>query len=252
MRLGRRTPVHTLRTMRSALVLAKALDPLGSPPTVSNDYYSAVENATGGDYGLLGNDRFGCCVEADDGHFLMLRTANTGQIVIPTTEDILALYSAETGFSEGDPSSDQGTDETSDCAYMVKNGLLGHKAEATGMVDPENLDHLRWAVQLFGGCKLGVRLPKSAMDQFNSGQPWSVVANDGGIEGGHDILGVGYVAAGLWAVTWGKRVLIAWDWLTKYLEEAHALLFPDFIRSTGLAPSGFSLSNLLADLPKVA
>lgn len=252
MKLGRKPAVRTRRTMMSAISIFNSLDSLGAPPTASDDYVTAVDATAHGDWGMLGNDKYGCCVEADDGHFLMLRTANAGQIVVPTEDDILTLYGAQTGFTPSDPKTDQGSDETSDCAYMVSNGLLGHKADATGAVDPGNLDHIRWCIQLFGGCKFGVMLPKSAEDQFAAGQPWSVVADDGGILGGHDVLGVRYVAGMFEVVTWKRVHPVEPAWLLKYLDEAHVLLFADWIRQNGNAPSGFSLAALLADLPKVA
>jgi hypothetical protein len=251
MKLGRRPAVHTRRTMRSALALARALDPLGTAPPASNDYVAAVNAATGGNWQMLGNDQYGCCVEADDGHFLMLRTANVGKIVTPTTADILALYSAETGFNQADPNTDTGTDETSDCQYMVTTGLLGHKADGTAMVDISNLDHVRWSIQLFGSCKFGINLPQSAMNQFNAGQPWTVVADDGGIIGGHDVLGVKYDGTMFYAVTWGKLQPVAPPWILKYADEGHALMFADWIESTGTSPSGFSLAPLLSDLSEI-
>ena len=46
-RLGRKPAVHTRRTMKSALTMARALDPLGTPPAASNDYVAAVDKAMG-------------------------------------------------------------------------------------------------------------------------------------------------------------------------------------------------------------
>jgi hypothetical protein len=228
-----------------------ALDRLGPPPALSKDYVSAVNHQSPDGWGVLGNDQYGCCVEADDGHYLMLRTANAGSIVIPTTEQILALYSAETGFNPDDPASDQGTDEGSDCEWMVVNGLLGHKASATGFVNPQSISHLKWCIQLFGGCKFGINFPQSAMDQFNAGLPWTVEANDGGIIGGHDVLGVKYNSGWFYVVTWGQLQQVDLAWIMKYAEEAHVLLFSDWITKNGTAPSGFDLKALIAALPQI-
>lgn len=252
LKLGCRPAYHNKRTMRSALSMARALDSLGSPPDASMDWTAAVDAQTHGDWGMDGNDQVGDCVIADDAHFIMLRTANTGKIAIPTTAECLEQYKVVTGWNGviGDPS-DQGTSETDDCAWLVKTGFLGHQANATGMIDPGNLDHLRWTIQLFGAVKFGVNLPQSAMDQFNAGQPWTVVKNDGGSIGGHDILGVTYSANGFNVVTWGKLQPVDPAWILKYADEAHALLFTDWINAQGTAPNGFNLANLLADLPEV-
>ena len=251
LKFGRKPAVRNARTQRSAEVMAKAIAPLGAPPSVSYPYAHAVTAATAGDWGMLGNDTWGDCVQADDGHFLMLRTANTGLIFTPTETQILALYSAETGFNPNNPNSDQGTDETSDCVFMVSTGLLGHKAEATGYVDPSNLDHIKWCIELFGGCKLGINLPQSAVDQFNAGEPWRIVRNDGGIAGGHDVLAVQYDGEWFFVVTWGKLWRVEPAWLARYMDESHVLLFKDFIEKTGRSPAGFDLQTLLADLPSI-
>jgi hypothetical protein len=182
----------------------------------------------------------------------MLRTANQGPMIVPTEAEVLALYSAETGFNPNDPNTDQGTDETSDCEFMVSTGLLGHKADATAFLDPHNENYLKWAIQLFGGCKFGVNFPQSAMDQFNSGQPWTVIPNDGGIIGGHDVLGVKYDSGFFYVVTWGKLQPVAPAWIDQYADEAHVLLFPDWISANGAAPSGFNLKTLLQDLKSIA
>jgi hypothetical protein len=164
---------------------------------------------------------------------------------------VLALYSAETGFNPNNPNSDQGTDEGSACEWLVVNGFLGHKASATGFVNPQNITHLKWCIQLFGGCKFGVNFPQSAMDQFNAGQPWTVIPNDGGIIGGHDVLGVRYNGSWFYVVTWGQVQQVDLAWILKYTEEAHVILFSDWIEKNGTAPSGFDLKALIAALPQI-
>jgi hypothetical protein len=249
---GRRSALFTARTMRSAIVMARHIDPLGKPPASSNRYVDAVEAAVGGidRWGMLGNDRYGDCVFADDGHVLMQITANTGSIVVPTAADCLANYAAETGFDPNDPSTDEGADETTDCEFMISAGLVGHKADVTGMVDPRNIDHVKWCVQLFGACRLGVRWTQEAMSQFNAGQPitdWS-----GTVDGGHDVPIVHYEGDTPYIVTWSQRVPTTWEWVAHAAEEAHVLLYLDWVRRQGLSPAGFDLTVLEADIKNVA
>jgi len=257
-KLGRLPARHTRRTMRSALAMARALDPLGPAPPVSNDYVAAVTAA----WGMLGNDRLGDCVPADTGHALMLRTANVSTIVVPTEANVVALYSAVTGFdpnaapdASGENPTDQGTDEVTMCQYMMSTGWLGHRSAGTGAVDPANLDHVRWCVQLFGSCRLGVTLPQSASDQFDAGQPWDVAGN-ATIVGGHDVPIVKYDSSYFYVVTWGSLVPMTPAFLARYVAndqgEAHAELYPDWIRSQGLAPAGLDLATLEADLRAIA
>lgn len=253
LKFGKKPAVFNRHTQRSALALAHHLDPLGKPPDVSNDYITAVTKTQGSNWGMMGNDQFGCCVEADDGHYLMLRTANASTIVIPSTQDILGLYSAETGFDpkqtapDGSNPTDQGTDEYSDCNYMRTTGLLGHKADATASIEPTHYDHLKWGIQLFGAVKIGFIVSNSAMQQFNANQPWDWTG-DNSEEGGHDVPLVGYDTNYFYAVTWGRVQRVTTRFLQHYCDEAHALLFFDWIRAQGTAPSGFDLFQLAAKL----
>lgn len=246
MKLGRKPARHTLRTMRSALIMASALDPLGTPPVVSNDYVGAVSV----DWGMFLNDQLGDCVCADTAHSLMLRTANTSSIVIPTDNDVLALYEAVGSYVPGDSSTDNGCVCVDMCQYLENSGFLGHKSDATGVVDPQNLDHIRWTIQLFGACRIGLNLPQSAMDQFNSGQAWDVVGSTTDL-GGHDVPLVGYDGQFFYCVTWGRLQNLTPAFLSKYSEEAHSELFFDWIQAQGNSPSGFDLSDLATKLSEL-
>lgn len=250
MRFGRKPAVHTRRTMRSALIMAKALDALGGPPDLSNDYISAVVKQAPAGWGMMDNDSLGDCVCADTGHALMLRTANVGpSIVVPTDADIVSLYEAVGGYSPSDPSTDQGCDETAMCQYLETTGFLGHKSDAAAMVDVSNLAHVKWVVQLFGTCRIGFNVPAYAMTQFNNGQPWDLdPSGDQTVEGGHDVPIVGYKGDDLVVVTWGQIQHMTPAFLAQWADEAHAELFADWIAVTGVAPSGLDLTQLTEDL----
>lgn len=198
------------------------------------------------------NDSLGDCVCADSAHQVMIHTANAGSIVVPSNDDVLGLYEAVGGYKPTDPSTDQGCDETSMCEYLQATGLAGQKSAGSAMVDPTRLDNLRWAVQLFGACRLGIIVDDAMMQQFGSHQPWDTpaAANDT-TAGGHDVPIVKYDAQYAYVITWGELQAVTWDLLANpaFLDEAHAEVWPDFIAATGSAPNGFSLSQLLADLP---
>ena len=190
------------------------------------------------------------CTCADTAHHLMLRTANVGQVVVPTDADVERMYEAF-GFRPGDSSSDQGANETDVCRWDQQVGLLGHRCVNYGSLDPRNLDHLRWGVQLFGAVRLGIQVPDDMEDQFSAGQ---VLARHHGsqlTEDGHDVPIVHYEGDRVWIVTWGRRVETSWDWLRWCMDEAHAELYPDWIRAQGTAPNNFTLDQLVADLAHV-
>jgi hypothetical protein len=246
LRTGRRPAVHTRRTMRLGIAMHQALATLGAPPAASDDYVSAVMKQSAAGWICWLNDQLGDCVCEDSGHGLMLRTANAGAILIPTQQDILALYEAVGGYVPGNSSTDQGCDETGMCQYLTTTGLCGQKSAASGPVDPTNLAHLKWAVQLFGSCRLGIVVTDQMMQTFGAGQPWTSVA--GNVEGGHDVPIVKYDADFAYVVTWGKLQPVSWSLIgnSDFLQEAHCEAWPDFVRAGGTAPNGFDLQGLLA------
>jgi hypothetical protein len=254
-KLGRKPARFTRRTFRSGIVMSRALDALGDPPAVSNDYVSAVTVP----WGTMLNDQLGDCVCADTGHALMLRTANAGGIIVPTDAEIEQLYEVVGGYDpsqaqpNGDNPTDQGCDETSMCEYLQTTGFLGHKADAIGSVDPANLAHIEWCVQLFGTCRLGINLPQSALDQTDAGQPWDDIG-DQNIVGGHDVPIVGYKGDTFLVVTWGQVQQVTRAFLANaaYIEEAHSELFFDWAQAQGSTPSGLSFDQLAADLKEIS
>lgn len=246
-KLGRRPARRTRRNLLSALAMVRALDPLGSPPAASNDYTAAVKIP----WPMFLNDILGTCVPADTAHTLMLRTANAGSIIVPSDADVEYLYEKVGGYDpEFSDATDNGCDESSMEEYLQSTGFIGHKATATGTVEPSNLDHVRWCIQLFGSCRLGINLPQSAMNQFNASQPWTVIG-DASFLGGHDVPLVGYDASWFYGVTWGAPIKIAPNFILEYVDECHSEIFADWVRAQGTAPSGFDLSDLITKLPAV-
>lgn len=262
LKMGRRPAVFTRESLVSSHILARHLAELGPAPAISPDWVSAVMKQSPDGWGMDGNDQYGDCVFADCAHQEQLRTANVGQIWIPSVDDVLQLYSACTGFDPNDPSTDNGANEAAVIGYLTSTGWLGRKLDGHADIDPTNIDHMKWAVCIFGACRLGVNLPQSAMDQYRANQPWDVGGDYGGDQapiGGHDVCVVQYNTQYAYVVTWGKLQPVTWGWMsaaypdqTPYVEEMHAELAADFINAIGVSPSGFNLTQLLADLQVVA
>ncbi len=247
LKLGRLPARHTIASIRRKMRLGVALESLGPPPSVSDDFVSAVDKATGGDWQMLGNDQWGDCTCADTGHQVMLRTANASKIIIPTTDQVLALYSAITGFKFTD-ATDQGADELSVIEYLAKTGWLGMKVDASANIDPAQMDHVKWGVQLCGAVRLGINLTQGMMDQFDDGRPWDVGGN-AAILGGHDVPVVKYDADGtIWIVTWGKLQAMTPACFAACVDEAHMEYSDEWLEATGLAPNGLDRATLLNDL----
>lgn len=195
----------------------------------------------------------GNCVIADTGHEVMIRSANTGTIVIPSDADIEALYGIIGGYVPGDESTDNGCDETTMCEWLAKHDWYTKKpAASTAMVDFTNVDHVKWSVELFGSLRLGLNLPQSAMDQFNAKEPWNVATTDTQIIGGHDVPIVAYDGTYYTVITWGQEQLMTPAFLAAYCEEAHIELWPDWMMPSGNAPSGVDWNQLASDLASLS
>lgn len=261
MKLGLNPFTHTLKTARQFHATAQILDALGKPPDHSPGYSGNADLQTGGDWGMDGNEQYGDCVDADVSHRVMLRTAQmgAGKMIKPTAAETLALYSEITGFDPNDPNTDRGGDLVTTATYMQKTGMLiggvRHTEDGNGVVDPANVDHIKWAICLFGCTPIAIDCPKSAQDQFQAGEPWDYVPGSP-IEGGHDVLLVEYrpdtPSNPPWlVVTWGKRQPVTQAFMDHYLKEVVPVGAKDFITANGLAPSGINLAKTLQILSEI-
>lgn len=204
------------------------------------------------DWGMLGNDAVGDCVVAGGCHETMLWTAEGGKPAAFTEDNALSDYGAITGYDPQDPSSDQGTVIRTALLYRKKDGLIDsynnrHKIGAFLQLDQTDIDEILEAIYLFSAIAVGLQMPKSALEQFEAGEPWTIV-NDSPLAGGHYVCCVGYDQDYLYCVTWGKIQRLDFSFFQKYCDEAWAILSPEFLNGQGLSPEGFDLAQLQADL----
>jgi hypothetical protein len=90
------------------------------------------------------------------------------------------------------------------------------------------------------------------MDQTQAGQPWNVLVDDGGIDGGHCVPIMGYGSAGATCITWGALQQMSWDWFLKYCDEAYVEISTDWLNSQGLAPNALNMDVLQNDIKALA
>jgi len=139
LKLGRKPARFTRASFARSHILARHLSDLGPAPPQSPDWVAAVMQQSPDGWTMLGNDAVGDCTIADCGHQEMLRTANVGAITIPTTEQVLTLYSAITGYNPSDPNSDQGADELT-VAFVTGAGFKTVEAVAEALNPPLEID----------------------------------------------------------------------------------------------------------------
>src|SRR5271157_478158 len=194
-------------------------------------------------WGMMMNDTLGDCTIAACGHALQIFTGGK------TTESdaiIESYYSKWCGYVPGNPSTDNGGVEVDVLNDWKTQKLDGHMLE--GYVDPQpaNLSHVMHSIAEFGGVYIGLQLPNSAMTQNENGQIWDVVANDGGIAGGHAVFCPAYHTLDptakeettITCITWGMKQKMTVAFWEKYCDESHTLL------AGAWQPAGVNLAGL--------
>jgi hypothetical protein len=207
------------------------------------------------DWSMLGNDRYGDCVWAGAAHEHMLLNKVVNKVDVKFDDGaVLADYSTVTGFDPNDPSTDNGTDVHTALSYRRKTGIKDssgkrHQIGAYVSLDPKNWEHLEQAAYLFGVVGIGFEFPSSAMQQFNSHEPWDYVPGSKN-DGGHYVPVVGSVDAPnqATAITWGRRQPFTLEFYEQYNDEAWAYITPEELRSDGTGLHGFDLEKLNASL----
>lgn len=248
-KLGRRPikPEKYAAIRRMSTYLAEQL-PTAKPST---SYRNSVSS-----WGMMCNDREGCCTIASIGHLVLCRSTLDGAPQLIDDNDIQDDYVAVTGVEGAayDPSTganDNGCVITDVLDYFKGRGILSSYVA----FDASNQAHTMFAIDAFEGVDMGVGLPISAQSQ----EIWDV-ADPGlrgdsapGSWGGHSMYAVDYDDKYVYLVTWGAIKLCTWNWWRTYVKrnqggEAYALIFArDIASGTKLLPSGFNIQQLLAD-----
>ncbi len=247
LKLGKQAARHDPR----ALLLASYVQAGLPTPPESFDLTAKV----GADWGMMENDQLGDCTCAAAGHLLMEWTANAGKkMFTPTDAQIVAAYSAVTGYDPKTGANDNGAVEVDVLNFWRQHGVAGHKIGAFVSLEPGNHAHVMDSVYVFQGCYIGLQLPVSAQAQVKNHQPWSVPpggpTGDGkpGSWGGHAVPVVAYDARGVTIVTWGALQTMTWTFWDTYCEEAYAIVSNDYLTKKKVTPEGFNLAQLQADL----
>lgn len=244
-KLGKKPPKIDPRTLRLGKYLSAALP---APPA-----YADWSRGFTFDWGEMLNQNLGDCTIAACGHAIQTWTLDNGRLVTVPDSAILRSYEQSCGYNPADPSTDQGGVEVDVLNYFRTTGVGGHQILAYVDPDPGNALHIKQSVYLFGGVYIGFNVPQSAMDQFNAGQPWTPIPNDGGIVGGHAVYVCGYNSQYLVLYTWGTRTSMSWDFWSdpRYVDESHTLLSQDWTTRGGIGPNGINMTALQADLAAV-
>jgi len=245
-KLGKRPAKHDSRTLQLAKYTAKVTP----APPVHEDWEKKVAK-----WPMMKNDTVGDCTCACAGHMIEQWTTYAKDPVTPTDQQVIAAYSAITGYDPVTGNHDDGAAILDVLNYWRNTGVGGHQIKAFATLDPSSHTEVEDSVFLFGNCYLGVQLPVSAQHQTVWAVPPGGTHGPGapGSWGGHAIPVVAYDRRGLTVVTWGALKRMTWGFLYAYCDEAYAVLSQDWIsQTTDLAASGFDLAALEKDLQQIA
>jgi hypothetical protein len=241
-------------------------DAMGTLPPVpaTLDLFSAALDALGT---MLGNgpdpdlppgqDPVGDCVIAEDLHLSAMSACNAGAPWVPTTAQALALYSVLTGFVQGDPSTDQGTDPLALIRYRLAGNPYpdGSTLLDARMVDASSEQRLKEAMWLADGCFAWASLP----DGWETLEEGDDVWDDAGppVPANGHAFGLGqYGTERIQLVEWAmpsktsKPIRMTYRAAARYLVPSAGGGVVAMVRSnafdriTGKCPAGFDLSTV--------
>lgn len=201
----------------------------------------------------FGNLKINNCTCAAAGHLIMSWTANIGRLHKPTTKAIVEAYTDITDFNSETDGIGEPVEALKALKYWRKHGIAGRKIISFAKLAFKNLEELKEGIYLYGGCYVGLNLPKSAEKQYNESKKWTVPRS--GTEGigepgswfGHALLITGYSKSGLNAITWGKEIVMSLDFWETYVDESYAIFSADFIRNNQ-TPTKISVEVLRKDI----
>jgi len=246
MKLGKLPPKFHPKT----LLLEKYTTPTALPPPPKKTYWEYKVRPDS--WPMYANDRIGDCTVAAIAHMIQNFTAHSGGMVTPLEDEVVSTYSHLSGYDPKTGANDNGLAIVDVLNFWRTTGLSGSRIVGWAKVDHTSLDAVRQAIWLFGGVDVGANLPLNSESQFENREVWHVDSRNDDPIGGHSFPLFGYGRDGFTGNTWGQLQSMLVSWFEKYVDEAYAVVTPDWIvRATSLSPSGLNLDELLRDLSMV-
>lgn len=245
-RLGKK-PAQRLATNFPLTRYVKSSVLLPAAPTYT--HYGQVVTQQHGVYPMYDNDKLGDCTTAAAGHMEQVWSYVAGSPETPPLKAVDALYWA-TGTQDDGRYLDQVLVEWRKGAGLDGEQILGYAS-----VNVKDRAAVCAALWLFGGLYIGIGLPVTAQRQTT----WHVDAAAPAADrapyswGGHCVNASGYSTSGVWFATWGKLMRMTWGFWNAYVDEAFAIINPDWL-TNGKSPKvagAFDQPALEADLAKL-
>ena len=196
----------------------------------------------------------GDCALAGPYHAEMLWSAVGGKAFNVNTSCVLDAYSTVTGYVLGDESTDQGSNVDDVSNYWHTTGLLDadgnrHKIDAWANLTPGSIEELLYAIYLFDVVGIGVNFPR----EWATASTWDALTYPTN-EGGHYVIGVGWVGGLIDIITWGQEQKLTPAGYQQFCDEAVVYVSSERLEANGKDLNGFDIDQLMADftaLPKL-
>ena len=215
---------------------------------------------------VLANDTWGDCFWAAAFRALMINLASNNMLPAMSpaeaTACVLKAYSDATGFNpnapldaSGNNPTDQGTDALAGMNWLQQHGFIlpdksVHKIGSYVWVNPQDLEELTIAHNLFDGLYMGVLFPQS----WEMAPVWEMVKDPP--VGGHEVIACSSLAIttdGFKINTWGETRTITPAAIAHYADEiAVAISMDMFDPNSGKSYSGFDMQQLMDDQKALA
>lgn len=220
--------------------------------------------ATGLDWGMLGNDRFGDCYWASAAHEVMAEATQAGRKPVFNEQEVLTSYAEYLGLGSVaalNERTDQGTDAREGAKFRKKSGVKdvrghGHRIGAYTFIEERDYQTILSAVHDFEGVTVCVELPESAEEAFaraEEGEGEYVWDYERGsrILGGHAISGVAAKDGKLVIVSWGQEVVMTEAFVENYLQCVVVYVSGSVLNGEGKSVTGLDLSALRSKLAEI-
>ncbi|NHN88288.1 C1 family peptidase [Acetobacter conturbans] len=241
-KLGKKPARLDPRTYRLAAPLSFRLP---APPPSVNWAPTAI-------WPMWCNDTLGCCTQVSVAS--AIRTW-TGAALTPITladGEVVANYSAESGYVPGQSATDQGGVEVDVLSRWCRQGYErpGQTRDyltAFGYVDPKDTVSVHRAIAMLGGLYIGLSLPEYACSTDGD---WVVDPTaDNRIAGGHAVWIHGYDDAWLYLNTWGAPRRMSYEFFAANCDEAYGLISrQNWTTLKGVSPRAEDLDQLVDEL----
>jgi hypothetical protein len=240
------------------------------PTTPASTFYGTLPAVQDLLNDILGNDTHGDCTIVDRFKRQGLRQAVGGRPVFhPTFAQVLMpVYSRCGGYVDGEPSTDNGCDET---VVLGDEQVVGNICDDSGTVnkttaymtiDPSNTALVRACATMFPGLSICAELCSDWIANATNGSTWDVP--QGGYiaipTDGHCFTLLDQTDRGFPITTWARRIFLTANGLAECASEANGgslfVIVDDEILNTAsnVAPDGLDWATVIADfnaLPSV-